>query len=60
VQAPDTAVPAGQRAPAPAPKGPGARSRLSLGHMITLLAGLLAMLLVFSVLRERDATSAAA
>jgi Flp pilus assembly protein CpaB len=57
VQAPDTAAPAGQRAPAPAPKGPGGRSRFSLGHVITLLAGLLAMLLVFSVLRERDATS---
>jgi Flp pilus assembly protein CpaB len=56
VQAPETAVPAGQRAPAPAPRGPGARSRLSLGHVITLLAGLLAMLLVFSVLRERDTT----
>jgi Flp pilus assembly protein CpaB len=56
VQTPDTVVPAGQRPAAPAPRGPGARSRLSLGHVVTLLAGLLAMLLVFSVLRERDAT----
>ncbi len=56
MQAPETAVPASQRAPASAPRGPGARSRLSLGHVVTLLAGLLAMLLVFSVLRERDTT----
>jgi Flp pilus assembly protein CpaB len=57
VQAPDTAAPAGQRAPAAAaPRGPS-RSRFSLGHVITLLAGLIAMLLVFSVLRERDTTS---
>src|SRR6266545_5872392 len=56
VQAPETAAPAGQRAAPPAPRGPGARSRLSLGHVVTLLAGLLAMLLVFSVLRERDTT----
>ncbi len=56
MQAPETAAPAGQRAAPPAPRGPGARSRLSLGHVVTLLAGLLAMLLVFSVLRERDAT----
>jgi Flp pilus assembly protein CpaB len=38
--------------PTPRPRG----SRLSLGHVVTLLSGLLAMLLVFAVLRERDTT----
>jgi len=56
VQAPDTAAPAAHQGPAPAPRRPGTRSRLSVGHIITLLAGLLATLLVFSVLRERDIT----
>jgi Flp pilus assembly protein CpaB len=53
MQSPDTAVPAPQ--PTPAPRRPASRSRLSFGHVVTLLAGLLATVLVFSVLRERDA-----
>jgi len=59
VQAPDTAAPAAHPGPAAAPRRSG-RSRLSVGHVITLLAGLLATLLVFSVLRERDVTFRAA
>ena len=55
MQSPDTAVPAPQPTPAPAPRRPASRSRLSFGHVVTLLAGLLATVLVFSVLRERDA-----
>jgi Flp pilus assembly protein CpaB len=57
VQATDVAAAAAQKVPttqAPPPRRSG--SRLSLAHVITLLAGLLAMLLVFSVLRSRDAT----
>jgi Flp pilus assembly protein CpaB len=53
MQSPDTAAPAPQ--PTPAPRRPASRSRLSFGHVVTLLAGLLATVLVFSVLRERDA-----
>jgi Flp pilus assembly protein CpaB len=46
--------------PAPASRRPASRSRLSFGHLVTLLTGLLATLLVFSVLRERDASFRAA
>lgn len=48
----------GPQAPPPPPQRPrrSLASRLSLGHVITLLAGLLAMLLVFSVLRSRADT----
>src|SRR4029453_1594147 len=56
VQAPDVAAPAAQKGPTQAPPPRGTGSRLSLAHVITLLAGLLAMLLVFTVLRSRDAT----
>lgn len=37
----------------PAPRRP-LRSRLAIGHLIMVLAGLLAFLLVLAVLRERD------
>jgi Flp pilus assembly protein CpaB len=60
MQTPDTAAPAAHPGPAPAPRRPASRSRLSFGHVVTLLAGLLATVLVFSVLRERDATFRAA
>jgi Flp pilus assembly protein CpaB len=56
MQTPDTTAPAAQPGPAPGPRRPASRSRLSFGHVVTLLAGLLATVLVFSVLRERDAT----
>ena len=56
MQTPDTAAPAAQPGPAPGPRRPASRSRLSFGHIVTLLAGLLATVLVFSVLRERDLT----
>jgi Flp pilus assembly protein CpaB len=56
VQATDVAAPAAQKVPTQAPPPRRVGSRLSLAHVITLLAGLLAMLLVFSVLRSRDAT----
>jgi Flp pilus assembly protein CpaB len=55
MQSPDTAAPAAQPAPAPSSRRPPPRSRLSFGHVVTLLVGLLATVLVFSVLRERDA-----
>jgi Flp pilus assembly protein CpaB len=60
MQAPDTAAPAADPGPVPASRRPPSRSRLSLGHVVTLLAGLLATVLVYSVLRERDATFRAA
>jgi Flp pilus assembly protein CpaB len=60
MQTPDTAAPATQPGPAPGPRRPASRSRLSFGHVVTLLAGLLATVLVFSVLRERDASFRAA
>jgi Flp pilus assembly protein CpaB len=53
MQAPDTAA-AAHPGPAAAPRRPASRSRLSFGHVVTLLAGLLATVLVFSVLRGRD------
>src|SRR6266511_4146191 len=56
MQTPDSAAPAAQPGPAPGPRRPASRSRLSFGHIVTLLAGLLATVLVFSVLRERDLT----
>lgn len=55
MHAPDTAAPAPQPAPATASRRPASRSRLSFGHLVTLLAGLLATVLVFGVLREREA-----
>lgn len=60
MQAPDTSVPAAHPGPAPASRRPASRSRLSFGHVVTLLAGLLATVLVFSILRERDTTFQAA
>jgi Flp pilus assembly protein CpaB len=56
MQAPDTAVPPARSGSSPAPRRPASRSRLSFGHVITLLTGLLATVLVFSLLRERDAS----
>ena len=56
MQATDVAAAAAQKVPTQAPPPRRTGSRLSLAHVITLLAGLLAMLLVFSVLRSRDAT----
>ncbi len=60
MQTPDTAAPAAHSGPPPVPRRPASRSRLSFGHVVTLLAGLLATVLVFSVLRERDSTYRAA
>jgi Flp pilus assembly protein CpaB len=60
MQTPDTVAPASNPGPAPAPRRPASRSRLSFGHVVTLLTGLLATVLVFSVLRERDASFRAA
>jgi Flp pilus assembly protein CpaB len=60
MQTPDTAAPAAHSGPAGGPRRPASRSRLSFGHVVTLLAGLLATVLVFSVLRERDVTFRAA
>ncbi|HEY2960615.1 MAG TPA: Flp pilus assembly protein CpaB [Actinomycetota bacterium] len=56
VQATDVAATAAQKVATPAPPPRRTGSRLSLAHVITLLAGLLAVLLVFSVLRSREAT----
>ena len=56
MQATDGAAPSAQEVPTQAPPPRRTGSRLSLAHVITLLAGLLAMLLVFTVLRSRDAT----
>jgi Flp pilus assembly protein CpaB len=56
MQAPDTAVPPGRSGSSAASRRPASRSRLSFGHVITLLTGLLATMLVFSLLRERDAS----
>jgi Flp pilus assembly protein CpaB len=56
MQAPDTAVPPARSGSSPASRRPASRSRLSFGHVITLLTGLLATVLVFSLLRERDAS----
>jgi Flp pilus assembly protein CpaB len=60
MQTPDTAAPAAHSGPAGGPRRPASRSRLSFGHVVTLLTGLLATVLVFSVLRERDASFRAA
>jgi Flp pilus assembly protein CpaB len=60
MQTPDTAAPAAHSGPTGGPRRPASRSRLSFGHVVTLLAGLLATVLVFSVLRERDVTLRAA
>ena len=60
MQTPDTAAPAAHSGPAGGPRRPASRSRLSFGHVVTLLAGLLATMLVFSVLHERDVTFRAA
>jgi hypothetical protein len=38
MQTPDTAAPAPQPAPAAGPRRPASRSRLSFGHVVTLLA----------------------
>ena len=56
MQTPDTAVPPARSGASPASWRPASRSRLSFGHVITLLTGLLATVLVFSLLRERDAS----
>src|SRR4029453_8390426 len=45
----DAAAPSAQKVPTQAPPPRRTGSRLSLAHVITLLAGLLAMLLVFPV-----------
>jgi Flp pilus assembly protein CpaB len=52
----DVAATAAQKVATQAPPPRRTGSRLSLAHVVTLLAGLLAMLLVFSVLRSREAT----
>jgi Flp pilus assembly protein CpaB len=54
MQTPDTAVPPGRSPSSAASRRPASRSGLSFGHVITLLTGLLATVLVFSLLRERD------
>ncbi|MGH3452490.1 MAG: SAF domain-containing protein, partial [Haloechinothrix sp.] len=38
------------------PRRPGLRGRLSLGHVIMIVSGLLAFLLTFSLLRTREVT----
>ncbi len=57
MQATDIAAPSAQRTSTPARPRRRVGSQLSLPHLVTLLAGLLAMLLVFAVLRGGEATS---
>lgn len=50
----ETAVPRGARAPDPPPSRRPLRGRLSAGHVVVLVAGLLAMLLNYALLRAAD------
>jgi Flp pilus assembly protein CpaB len=57
LQATDVAASAAQKTSTPTPSRRRMGTRFSLPHLVTLLAGLLAMLLVFAVLRGGEATS---
>jgi len=57
LQTTDAAAPSAQKISTPMPSRRRVGSRFSLPHLVTLLAGLLAMLLVFAVLRGGEATS---